>query len=54
MCNDARPPVGGTLAAEAVHRHIDDVRELPREVLDVHAGAAVHLGRVLACAERDA
>jgi hypothetical protein len=44
-------PVGlRTLAlrAEAVHRQLDKLPQLAREVLDVHAGAAVDLGWVLA------
>jgi len=33
---------------EAAHLEVDQLRELARQVLDVHARAAVHVGRVLA------
>ena len=42
-----------TVRALAVHGEIDQRRELARQVGDVHAGAAVHLGRVLAGQHRD-
>ena len=37
-----------------MHRHVDEPGELPREVLDVDARAAVDVRRVLAGEERDA
>ena len=40
--------------APAVDGHVDEPVELPREVLDVHARAAVDVRRVLAGQERDA
>ena len=44
---------GRPLVAPAVHRHVGRARELAGEVLDVDAGAAVDVGRVLAREERD-
>ena len=41
------------LAAPAVHRQLGEPRELAREVLDVHARAAVDLRRVLPREQRD-
>jgi len=38
----------GPVGAEAVHGQLDEVAQLAREVFDVHAGAAVDLGRVFA------
>ena len=49
----ARRPAGRAVGAPAVDGHLDEPRELAREVLDVDAGAAVDLGRVLAREERD-
>ena len=43
-----RLPVGGPRLAPAVHGDVDELRELAGEVLDVHARAAVDVGRVLA------
>src|SRR6202049_5210681 len=43
----------GPVRALAVHRQVDEAAEFPGEVGDVHSGAAVHLGRVLAGQQRD-
>ena len=51
--DDRRLPVGRPRRAPGVHGHPDEMRELPREVLDVHPGAAVDLRRVLAGEEGD-
>ena len=40
--------------AEAVHPHVGEPAQVPGQVLDVHAGAAVHLRRVLPGEQVDA
>ncbi len=49
----ARHEVAGPVGAPAVHRELDEPRQLAREVLDVDARAAVHVGRVLPREQRD-
>ena len=44
---------GRAVLAPAVHRHLGTAGELAGEVLDVDAGAAVDVGRVLAREQRD-
>jgi hypothetical protein len=51
--DDRRLRVGRPRRAPGVHGHPDEMRELPREVLDVHPGAAVDVRRVLAGEEGD-
>ena len=50
----ATTPGVRALGAPAVHGQLLAPRELARQVLDVHAGPAVDLGRVLAREQRDA
>ena len=50
---DGRRVAVGAVGAPAVDGHLLEPGELAREVLDVHAGAAVDLGRVLAREQRD-
>src|SRR5436190_1158544 len=48
-----RPMDDRAVPAPRMHRDVVQRRQLARQVLDVHAGAAVHLGRVLACEQAD-
>ena len=48
-----RRPVGRSRRAPGVDDDVLQARQLAREVLDVHPGAAVDLGRVLACQQPD-
>ena len=50
---DAQPALSEILVAEAAHLDVHDLRQLTGEVLDVHARAAVDVGRVLAGDEAD-
>ncbi len=49
VCRRSRPR-----RAEAVHVDVDEPAQLLRQEVDVHAGAAVDLGRVLPCQHADA
>src|SRR2546428_628610 len=48
VCQGGRPVARGTVCAPAVHGDVKEPLQLPRQVLDVHAGAAVDVRRVLA------
>jgi hypothetical protein len=54
MCDDLRLLAGRPLAAPAMDRNIDELRELPREILHMHARAAVDVRRIFAGQKCDA
>ena len=47
-------PGSSRVRAEAVHPDVGQPAQIPGQILDVHAGAAVHLRRVLAGEQVDA